>query len=775
MASQILKYRLLPWQLALGLILAINAVTALVVTLRIDFNNAPELYFPKDAPSVITNNRIRAEFPNDEFLIGVFYGPDLYSDTILRGLDKVAKRMEQHPMVDRVFTATNTDHIAATEDGFEVEPLLDIDKLSELSPAQRRERLLADRFAPGIVVAHDGSALALFVRPRDLKHSLEREAVEKAFYQAVREAGMEKYLVSVAGQVALDSAQLLSMLADTTALTPITIAIGIVMLLWVVGRPAPVVIGAVAMSTVVFSAIGTLAAIGQPFTLVSSMVSPLLAAYTAATLLHLYAALYRARQAGLRRPERVLRAVNDVHKAALFNVLTTGAGMISFVLTPIPPIQVFGIVGAVGALLVYLVVFHLVPPLLVKWDRGPWPRRKAGFRWTRLVAFGLASFAMRRAGWVLAGMAVAMLLLVPYALRVQVESDLLKFFPPGHALTQSTDVLEDKLSGVTTLVVLFEGQGRDALKHTDKLRALKEFQNWLDQQPEVDRSVSMMDVVEEMNWAFHGEETEQRRLPDNDKLLSQLLLLYDGNDLHELVNREYDRTRIVVSLNVHGARAIASVIDRIHERMKTHPVADVRHDIGGYGRLFADQERLLVLGQVQSFAGAFIQIFIILAILWRSVSAAGICLIPNLAPLFFIFVIMGATGIRLDMATSLIAAVILGITVDDTIHLYQHYKHRLEQGCSHTYALARSFEASGRAVLAVTVVLVAQFSFLMGSKFIPTANFGMLAAIGLVAGQLFELMLLPALLVLRDRWQNRPPSQKTLKKVRARRQAAGLV
>ena len=198
----------------------------------------------------------------------------------------------------------------------------------------------------------------------------------------------------------------------------------------------------------------------------------------------------------------------------------------------------------------------------------------------------------------------------------------------------------------------------------------------------------------------------------------------------------------------------------------------MKADISGNGRLFADQQELLVIGQIYSFSGAFAQIFLLLMILFRSPIAAIICLIPNLAPLFFIFVVMGASGIPLDMATSLIAGVVLGITVDDTIHLFHGYKQRLQKGASPTFALARSFEASGRAVLAVTLVLVSQFTLLLGSKFQPTADFGLLASIGLLAGQVFELLLLPALIVMwhkRQAWNN----GKALRAVLAQRERQG--
>jgi predicted RND superfamily exporter protein len=745
---------MLPWPVAVALIALINLVGGGLLLSHVDFNNAPELYFPKDAPSVQINDRVRAEFPNDEFLIGVFEGPDLYSDRVLKGLDQISRQVARDKLVDRVFSVTNFDHITGTDDGFAVERLLDPEKLSELSPEARKARVLGDRFAPGLVAAKDGSALAILVRPKTLHHSRERVAIEDAFHAAVQEAGLADHLVAVAGPIPLDTAQLRSMLVDTAANLPVTFTIAIALMAWVVGRAAPVIIGAIAMSTVVTISVATLAVIGQPYTLVTAMIPPLLAAYTSATLLHLYAALFRMRRAGMRRPRRVIMAIKEVHKASLFNILTTGAGMASFVLTPIPPIQVFGLVGTVATLVVYLVVFHLVPPLLVKWDTGPWPRRGGGFRWTRKVAFGLASFAMRRAGITVAAIAVLVLAAVPLLGKIHVESDLLRFFQADHPLTRSTEIMEAKLSGATALVVFFEGQ-RDTFKDPAVLQAMAEFERWAEALPEVDRAVSMASLVEDMNWAFHGEDPAYRRVPDKRKLVSQLLLVYDGNDLQEMVNRDYSRSRMGLSLNVHGAHQIRAVIEKLNAQLKAHPIPGVHADTAGYGRLFSDQEELLVMGQVKSFSGAFLQIFLLLALLWRSFTAAAICMAPNLAPLYFIFVLMGVTGITLDMATSLIAAVILGITVDDTIHLYHSYKHRLEAGCSHTYALARSFEASGRAVIAVTLVITAQFLLLMGSRFTPTEDFGMLAAAGLIAGQAFELLLLPALLVLWDRRRKR--------------------
>lgn len=744
---QFIEPRLFGHKTAIALIVLIHAIAAFFIW-RLEFNNAPVLYFPKDSPAAVLEREIRAEFPNDELLIALFSGADLYSGKSLRALDDLSQEMERYPVVDRVFSVTRIDHIAATEDGFTVERLVDAENLSERSEQAWRERVLSDRFAPGWLASRDGTVLALVVRVKPLKESRERVALENHLHDSAKQVGLDRQMIAVAGPVALDAAEFHSMINDSIMFTPLVVILGLELLLWVVGRFRPMLIGAVAMSTVVVSCVALISAVGQPYTLVTAMVPTLLSAYTVANLLHLYAALQRMRHAGFRRPRRVIYASRLVHKPAFFNLLSTVAGMASLLLVPIPPVQVFGLVSAFGTLMIYLVVFYLVPPLLVAYDTGPWPKSSAGFAWTKRISYGLASFSIRHAGWVVLGIVLVVGLGVPQILKVNVESNLLKFFDENHSISRSTQVIEDRLVGVGSMEIIIDGPGRDAFKNADTLRHVKKLQNWVESLPEVDRAMSMADLVEEMNWAFHGEDPAYRAVPADSKLLSQLLLIYDGNDLDELVNKEYQRARILLNLNVHGANELSAAIEKIRAHVAGNAYPGLKFDIGGFGRQFSDQQELLVIGQLHSFAGAFGQIFLIMLVLWRSLPSAVISMLPNLAPLTVVFILMGSLGIYLDMATVLIASVLLGITVDDTIHFFHQYQERRKKGRGVVFSLARSFEASGRAVVAISLLLVSQFLLLVASHFQPTVHFGLLTATGLLAGQVFELLLLPALIVL---------------------------
>lgn len=736
-----------PW-LALGLLLGIQLVSVPFL-LKIHFNNSGDIYSPDDAPIIQLRQALFKEFPGDEVLIALFEGDTLFEPAFLKALNRVAEKLEQHPSVDRVLTLTTVEHIDSSDDGFSVSPLIDPRKIDSRTPAQWKARALGDTFAPGLLVSRDGRAVALVVRPKILKESLARRDIQIALEHAIADEKLTPYHSATAGSVAQTVEELRSIWRDSAIFIPLTVIIGLVLMWWVVGRIRPVIVGGLAMGTVVSASVAGLVMSGQPYTPITAMIPTLMAAYTTATLLHLYAALQRARIALLRRPQRIARALNDTFKPGLFNVLTTGAGLLSLLWVDIPPVQAFGLSGAIGTLMVFVVVFILVPPILLKWDTPRWPRRRSGFARMRRIAAAVAVFSLRNARAVLATTAVLVLVTTPVALQTKVESNLIEFFAPQHTISKSTDRVESMLSGVTGLEVILTGSERDSLKDPATLARIKALQVWIDTLPEVDRSFSLIDMLEEMNRALSGEDLGDAALPTTRKLVQQLLLIYDGDDLYEMVNREFQRGRLTLSLNVHGANEISRVVDKINARLAAHPIPGIHTELAGYGKLFADQEDRIVDGQLKSFASAFLQIFLLLALMFRSFRGALICLVPNLAPLFFIFVVMGSTGIALDVATVLIAGVILGITVDDTIHLYHGYLHRIQNGVSPVFAIIRSVESSGRAVIAISVVLIAQFGLLALSDFRPTANFGMLCAVGLFAGQVFELLLMPALLGLK--------------------------
>ena len=716
--------------------------------LQLELNNAPEEYFPLDAPAVQFDRELRERFPQEQVLVALFEGEALFHPQFLEPFQALVRSLEAEDRVERVLAVTTADHIRATADGFSVETLVDPDDVTARSPEEWRARALSDRFAPGLLVAHDGRALALVVRPHPLEDSLQRLELEQRLRAHIETHGLEDRLTAIAGHVALDVAQLRAMLTDTMAFIPATTAIGLLLLWLLFRRVLVVVLAAVTIGTVVNATVILLVVFGKPYTLISSIIPPLLSALCVAALMHLFNAVLHAAQRGYQGRERMQQALQSVARPILFTALTTAAGLSSLAVSPIRPIETFGLVAAAGVLLIAALSVLVLPALILRWDRKPWVLQRGYLRRLDRFTGWCAHLAIRRAGWVVGIAALLLAVGIPQIRHVEVETDLYAFFAADHPITVATRRVEERLSGVMPLEVVFDAPGRDGLHDPQRLREIRRVQDWLDARPEVDYSLSLADLVEQMHWAFHAEDPAYRTIPDSEPLIAQYLLIYDGNDLHDVVDRDVQRARMLLNLNAHGARALNALIADLRAYLEAEPPGDLRWDLAGMGRLFADQERLLIEGQVRSLFAVTALVLALMLILWRSPGMAALSMLPNVSPVVLIFMVMGVLGIWLDTATAMIASVAVGIAVDDTIHIVHSYLRRCRAGVCTAWAIARTFRQTGRTVTVTTIVLTAQFVVLGLSAFQPTVFFGLLSALGLVTALAFDLLVLPALLVL---------------------------
>lgn len=730
---------------------------ALLPSLNID--NDPKVYFPEDEPAVVLDEKLRAQFPNDQVFILLFEGIALFSDNFLNAYHGLAKQLENNALVDKVFGLTTQDHIAGSEDGFLIEPVINTGKLAETTPAQRQQRAIADRFARNSLVSHDGSAISLVVVPATLENSMQRLQLEQEVLSAVQSEHLDDFLTARTGFIPLDIAELRSMLRDNIIFIPATIVIGLFLIWWLFRRWLAVLLGGISIGVVVNSTVALYVLAGQPFTLISSIVPPLLSALTVAALVHLYNALHYAAQRGLSGPARIAHALDEIRRPALFTALTTAAGMLSLATSPIPAIRTFGLVSAAGVLLIYLVVCVILPPVITVWDSAPWPRTGAGLRWMDIVVRRLYRTGIRYPVWAIGLTVVVLGAGVPALWHVKVETNLQEFFAPDHPTRRDTSYFESIMTGTGNLDVIFETPERDGLKKPEYLAFMRSFQSWAEELPEVDKTVSVADFIEEMHWGFNAEDPAFRAIPEDPQQVSQYLFIYDGNNLFDFVDPDFRISHVSISINTHPANEIATVMDKLRGYLSDHTPPGLQWEIAGYSRLFADMEDLLVKGQVYSLWGALILIFLLMLFLWRSLGGALLCMIPNMSPILLIFIVMGLFGLWLDMATAMVASIAVGIAVDDTIHVYHGYIKRMNAGARPVQALARTLSQAGRAVVTTTIILSAQFMILVLSLFQPTTHFGLLTSVGLWAALVFDLLLLPAMLIVlanyRSERQNR--------------------
>ncbi|MEZ5319768.1 MAG: MMPL family transporter, partial [Vicinamibacterales bacterium] len=197
------------------------------------------------------------------------------------------------------------------------------------------------------------------------------------------------------------------------------------------------------------------------------------------------------------------------------------------------------------------------------------------------------------------------------------------------------------------------------------------------------------------------------------------------------------------------------VFEQIHEAERLAAEAfdgsGITPTVTGSGRLFSTLDHYLVTSQLTSFTTAFLTVFGVIFVVFRSWRFGALAIVPNLFPVLAVFGVMGWLDISLNVATVMLASVALGVVDDDTIHFISRYRRETQAGLSTEAAIEAATMHEGRAALTTALVNSCAFAVLALSEYKPTAWFGGLLATTMIVAFLAEVFVLPATIMLAPR------------------------
>ncbi len=346
---------------------------------------------------------------------------------------------------------------------------------------------------------------------------------------------------------------------------------------------------------------------------------------------------------------------------------------------------------------------------------------------------------------------------------------MIAMFDPDHPVRAAYEQIGAEVSGIPQLEISLRTAPGHALD-PEVLARVEEVQSWLESQPKVDQTISIVDYLRRMNGAVEGDRIERGRLPATAAQAQTLLFLAESQDRNDPMGawlkpswEDPTLLRVTVRHRAPSAEEITLLVDasraylaeelHMHDDVNT-PLeialepGEIAAGITGVDVLFADMRNVLLGGQWRSWLIALSVIWMALIAAMRSIRVGTIAMIPNTLPSIIMFGLMGWTGIPLDIATGLTAAISTAIADDDTIHLLTRYREKLSGGVGRRDALRESVREVGPVVLLAALVLVAGFFTFIAATFGPLFYFGVLAGTSVLAGVLYDLILLPALLLL---------------------------
>ena len=462
------------------------------------------------------------------------------------------------------------------------------------------------------------------------------------------------------------------------------------------------------------------------------------------------------RRTGNRR-ESVINAVEETGWPILFTVITTAASLISFLFAGIRPIRWIGGISAGIVFMVYLYVIILIP-ILMSFGKNAKPDptevKAAGATKADILFEFFGRKVCRHSGIIAAISAAIMLAQIPGVMNIDVNMDYTKTM--GEKIpfvTRLMDMLSGKLGSLYDFNVMVEFNESDALKNPANMKRIEALEQKLGTlqltkiSGDKPRVQSVTRLVKEMNRTLNADSTEYYKIPDAQDMLTQLLFLYEISDadaLFERMDEDYKTTFIHIELSGYDAKKIVEDLDSA-KSYAAQIFPDAKTSIVGEVVNYAEMNGKLVNGLLRSFGGSFVIIAIMMILAFGSIKAGLIGMIPNVAPVLLIGGVMGYSGMPLDMITMIVMPMILGIAVDDTIHMNNHIKYGYERTGSYKKALLLSYREIGKTMGMTTFILCAMFFVFIFSPMGALHNVGLLSIIGLAAALVADYTLTTAL------------------------------
>ncbi|MFT4581452.1 MAG: putative RND superfamily exporter protein [Gammaproteobacteria bacterium] len=708
---------------------------------NIAVDSSIENLLPADGPKLKVYAETREKFVGDDVLIVVWLADDLFSPERLAALKRLTGRLKLMSGIEAVDSLASATYIRAEDEFTEVSPFLDTLPTTLEEALSLKQDALDNPLYIGTLVSQDGRGTMLAVRFDPALDTTELGAKVDAISAASKEEadGIQQF---VTGPIVARLETGRTLFSDVKLVFPLavlaTLLVSLVGLRSVPGVLLPLLINGFSLLITITIFIQC----GYALNFVTVIMPPVVFVVGFAYSVHVVSDFESAMAAGYERIAAIKHAVNDVFMPLTLTAFTTGVGFVSLMTSNIDTIKVFGAFCAIGTILSWICAVSLVPAGLRLLPSRK-PKTSDGGFLLRLAP-KLSKFDLdNRKAILISGFAIAMVS-VFFASKIKVGTDYLHNFPDDSEIRRNFEEIGKTFSGAVPLQVLIRSDVPNVFKNPEELHELDKLQTWLKQQPEIGGVVSFVDYMRMLHLTFVPDITPENSIPGSYNLSDQLLALGANDDVERFSDVRYKNTLMHVQSTSVSSDELIKLVERIEKRLAELP-EHLRGKVTGSSVLLAQTMDEITRGQVISLSGALLIIYLILSILFGSLRVGAVALIPNLLPIAAFFGILGATGITLNLATSLVATVALGIAVDDSIHYFSRFNTESRRLANEQLGVARAIAAIIRPVTFTTAALCAGFLALLISDLQSQVEFGVLAAMTLFLAWLVDLTLSPAL------------------------------
>jgi hydrophobe/amphiphile efflux-3 (HAE3) family protein len=760
---------------------------------KLDNNNFS--FVPREDEARKTSAEIDEMFDSSSIFVLVGLkrtGGEIFDAEFLSLLNEYVTRIADIDIVDSINSMATSDYISGEDGNVSVDKLLPEDFAgTPEEAAELKRRLLSWDMYKRALVSDDYRATQVLV---SLRLSAEDAGNDEAIdgFIKIRDLAREMFAgeaeVYVTGLPVISATVNEAVRADLKLLVPLVVVVVLCILFFSFRRLAGVLLPLVSVAVAAIWSMGAMPLFGIKLSVISTVLPVILVAVGSAYGIHVITHYIDERGAGpMSRAEHsalIISQVRRIGKAVFLAAITTFVGFSSFVFTSVIPIREFGFFSSFGVLVSYLMAVTLIPALLIL--RGPLRVRArakkangtSGAAFDEHIA-GLFLRISSKRKTVLIAAALITVLAVYGVTKIVIDNVFIEYFEDDTDIVRSDRFIREQFGGSKVISVVAEAEDTAALLSPACLQAVDGLARHLEAEvPEVGKVMGFTDLIKRVNEVWYsgegkdsasyyeipadpsryGFETEAE-LTD---MITGYLMLLTG-DIGAYANDRYEPTAIkmTVQLRTLGGADTDRAVNAINAYIREYFPPGIKTRVGGTALVEKSLNRLVVESQLVSVLISILAVFLIVALSNKSFIAGLAGVVPLSVSILINFAVMGFLGIKLNIGTSMVASVSVGIGIDYTIHYLEAFKREFAlAGGSWDNAvfLRRTFTTSGKAIIINALSVGAGFAVLLFSKFIMLRDLGLLIALTMLVSALASLTVIPVLLlVLKPRFIERRP------------------
>jgi uncharacterized protein len=515
----------------------------------------------------------------------------------------------------------------------------------------------------------------------------------------------------------------------------------------------------------VFIMVGLLGLLSWKVTVISSNFIALMLILTMAMNIHISVRYLQFKKENPNIPnvDAILWTSGKMFWPILYTVLTTICAFLSLIFSEIKPIIDFGWMMTVGLLVSLIITFTLLPATLSLLSKNNLKYRDEGK--SKITSF-LSLVARKNTKTIFASTGLVIIISIFGILKLEVENSFINYFDKKTEIYKGMKLIDDKLGGTTPLSVIVKFPGKKKEDDGD------EFESWDDDDQDDSKywfTRSKIDRITKIHDYLNN-------LEGVGKVISFASIVRVAEDLYgkkleglemgvlytkipESIKKEVINPYISIENN--EARINLRVLDSQENLRRNDLIKKINFDLENKLELKRDEFKLtgvlilfnnllqsLFKSQILTLGVVMAGITIMFLILFRNITLSIIGVVPNFMAAFLILGIIGLLGIPLDMMTITIAAITIGIAVDNSIHYIYRFKEEFQNLKNYNQTLVKCHETVGVAILNTSITIIFGFSILVLSNFIPTIYFGVFTGIAMLLAMISVLTLLPKLILI---------------------------